>query len=292
MRLMGLLALSMQWKQVQYLLAASSFSREEKENTETAISFFVLLKRRTGTNEAFLSKLKWLLSVCNRTDLLNIVCDYHKDNPDLLTEPPLYFSVPESIRAGFKPQHDQSDCFRSTLIKISQAIGKQQLEIMVVLSPTPEAGKESIRTGHELFDQMERHGCICENDTELLQEMLELLQLSKPLGFLLQYQREFPSVVYNPVSHGGGYSTPEPFHESRHLPHPVQTIGQDSSPSLSVDGSQPYSLLSRSSSYVTMIVRFVLSGLMLLGSSTFRQCPNLRQLDSAKQSESDIREET
>lgn len=200
--LMGLLARDMQRKQVKEMLAAlpaSCISQTEREDCKSAISFFVLLKKRTGTDEAFLSKLEGVLSECNCADFLSRIHEYKVQNPDLFQEPPMsQLGLPDGTRTGFKPKPGQSEKFRSSLLRISRSVGKKQLEIMVGLSPTPEAAKQNISEGHELFEQMERHGCISENDTEMLQEMLELLRLQDALKFLYEYHRAFPPVIHDP----------------------------------------------------------------------------------------------
>ena len=158
----------------------------------------MLLKKRTGTDEAFLSKLESVLSECNCADFLSRIQEYKVQNPDLFQEPPSQLNLPDGTRTGFKPKPGQSEKFRSSLLHISRTIGKKQLEIMVGLSPTPEAAKQNISEGHELFEQMERHGCISENDTEMLQEMLELLRLQDALKFLYEYHRAFPPIIHDP----------------------------------------------------------------------------------------------
>ena len=200
---MGLLARDMQRKQVKELLAAlpaSCISQTEREDCKSAISFFVLLKKRTGTNQAFLNKLESVLSECNCADFLTRIQEYKVQNPgaDLFQEPSSQLSLPDGTRSGFKPKPGQSEKFRSTLLRISRSVGKKQLEIMVGLSPTPEAAKQNISEGHELFEQMERYGCISENDTEMLQEMLELLRLQDSLKFLFEYHRTFPPIIHEP----------------------------------------------------------------------------------------------
>ena len=200
-RLMGLLARDMQRKQVKELLAAvpaSFISQTDREDCKSAISFFVLLKKRTGTDEAFLSKLESVLTECKCADFLSRIQEYKVQNPDLFQDPLSQLSLPDGTRTGFKPQPGQSDKFRGSLLQISRTIGKKQLEMMVGLSPIPEAAKQNINEGHELFEQMERHGCISENDTEMLQEMLELLSLQDALRFLYDYQRAYPPIIHDP----------------------------------------------------------------------------------------------
>lgn len=185
----------MQPKQVKEMLAAlpaSSIPQTDREDCKSAISFFLLLKKRTGTDGGFLSKLESVLSECNCADFLSTIQEYKVQNPDLFQEPPSQLSPPDGTRTGFKPKPGQSEKFRSSLLRISRTIGKKQLEIMVGLSPTPEAAKQNISEGHDLFEQMENHGCISENDTEMLQEMLELLRLQGALKFLYEYHQAFP----------------------------------------------------------------------------------------------------
>ena len=218
-KLMGVLAIGMQLSVVKSMLGASSFSCEEKENVVSAIGFLMLLKRRKGTDKAFLEELKHLLSVCSEEELLTKITHYEQESPDLLTENAKQF---ESVGCDFEPTQIQSQQFKKALYKIGKSVGKRELEILVALTPIPEAGKENIEVGHELFHQMERHGCISENDTELLQEMLELLELRAALQVLLKYRQEFST---NSSKGDGDLVT----QESGPLSHPVQEMNQYSS---------------------------------------------------------------
>ena len=214
-KLMGLLAIGMQMSVVTAMVGASSFTVKEKENIVSAISFLMLLKRRKGTNKAFLLEFRRLLSVCNEKELLTTISVYEDENPDLLKEDTKHSGAVESVGYDSEPTQCQSHRFKGALYKISESIGKGDLEILVALAPIPEASKENVDVGHELFHRMGRHGCISENDTELLQEMLELLELRAACQILLKYRREFSS------SSSTG--------DDDSLSHPVEELNQDSS---------------------------------------------------------------
>ena len=79
---------------------------------------------------------------------------------------------------------------------------------------------------------MKRHGCIDESDTELLQEMFELLELSEPLKLLNEYQRKFRSVFDLSQSHPAAWLQ-SPKIEAQLHSSPVTSIGHGCS--LSVD---------------------------------------------------------
>lgn len=191
-KLMGLLAIDMQMSVVKTMVDASSFTVKEKESIVSAVSFLLLLKRRRGSNAAFLEELKRLLLICNEQGLLAKISRYEDKNPNFLMEDTEQSGAVESVGYDFEPTQNQRECFKIALLNISESIKKRELEILVALAPIPEAGKENIEVGRELFHQMERHGCIGENDTQLLQEMLELLELRAALQILLKYRREFP----------------------------------------------------------------------------------------------------
>jgi hypothetical protein len=218
-KLMGLLAIGMQMSVVTAMVGASSFTVKEKESIVSAVSFLMLLKRRRGSNLAFLAELKRLLSICNERELLSMISGYEDENPELLTEGDTEQSrAIESVGYDFEPTQNQRDRFKRALYVVSESIDTRDLEILVALTPIPEAGKENIEFGHELFHRMERHGCIDENDTELLQEMLELLELRAALQILLKYRREFlPS---SSTCTGDDLS------------HPIQEMNEDSSTEL------------------------------------------------------------
>jgi hypothetical protein len=215
-KLMGLLAIGMQMSVVTAMVGASSFTIKEKENIVSAISFLLLLKRRKGTNATFLEELKRLLSICDEQELLAKISGCEGEYPDLLSEDTEQSGAVESVGYDFEPTQNQRHRFKGVLYEISQSIGKRDLEILVALAPIPEAGKENIEVGYELFHRMESHGCIGENDTELLQEMLELLKLRAALQILLKYQREF--------SPSSSTCTGDD-----DLSHPIQEMNQDSS---------------------------------------------------------------
>ena len=226
---MGILARDMQRAQVRELMAAlppSDFPQTDREKCKSAIQFFVLLQKRTGTNEAFLNKLEDLLVQCNSQNFLSEIDKFKQENPDFLSEEYPRLTLPNGTGSGFKPTRVQSERFRSTLLRISRTITKKQLEIMVGLSPTPEAGKEKIDEVHELFEQMERHGCISENDTEMLQEILELFSLKDAIGFLNTYRHNFPPQIHSPQPSAPIYVSP-----------PVSMLAQPGS-SLPQGGSQ------------------------------------------------------
>ena len=210
-RLMGLLARHMQQSQVKELLAAlptNFISQKEREDCESAIRFFVLLRKRTATNQAFLDKLESLLADCQCEDFLETIRKFKIDNPDFLTESTFDTNLPNGTRAGFKPKPGQSETFRRVLLSISRTISNKQLEIMVALPATPEAEKQNINVGHQLFDHMERHGCISENDTEMLEEMIELFPLKDAIDHLSGYHKMYPPIYHEPEPSAPLYASP------------------------------------------------------------------------------------
>lgn len=217
-KLMGLLAIGLQMSVVTAMMGVSSLTIQERENIESAIGFLMHLKKRKGTNGAFVDELKRLLSICNEQGLLIVISDFEDKNPDLLMEDAIKSGV-ENVGYDFEPTQRQKDVFKQALYKTSESIGKRELEILVALTPIPEASKEDIGVGHELFLQMEKHGCISENDTELLQEMLEVLELRVALQTLVKYRREF-----SPSSSAGD--------DNDSLSHPIEEVNQDSSTKL------------------------------------------------------------
>ena len=217
---MGLLARDMQEKQVRELLAVlptSCISQTEREDCTTAIRFFVLLKKRMGTDKSFLTKLESLLEECKCEDFLSTIKKFKEENPDLLASDSIStLNLPNGTKAGFKPKRGQSDKFRSILLRISRTFPRKHLEIMVALPPIPEAEKQNITEGHDLFHQMERHGCISENDTEMLEEILELFSLTDAIKYLTEYQNEFPPIIHNPRPSAPIYASPSVSMQAQH----------------------------------------------------------------------------
>ena len=228
-RLMAVLAINMSPKHLSDLLAASTFTVREKESTESLISFFNLLLRKEGTVKSFLVEVERLFSVCSCTYMLSVVKDFKKSNPDLLSVSgsPVH---PEYKAPKIKPQKKQITSFQHVLFDISQDIDENELKIMVVASPIPESNKEGISKGYVLFDQMKRYGCIDENDTELLEEMLRLFPLSKALDRLLEYKVEYPCKSTAASPHQCELMN-SPHNKSQCFSHgrPVKPVGQDAS---------------------------------------------------------------
>lgn len=228
-RLLAALAINMSPKHLSDLLATSTFTVREKESTESLISFFNLLLRKEGTVKSFLVEVERLFSVCSCAYMLSVVKDFKKSNPDLLSvsgSP----DHPEYKAPKIKPQKKQITSFQHVLFDISQDIDENELKIMVVASPIPESNKEGISKGYVLFDQMKRYGCIDENDTELLEEMLRLFPLSKALDRLLEYRREYPCKSTAASPHQCEL-TNSPHDKSQCFSHrcPVEPVGQDAS---------------------------------------------------------------
>ena len=248
--LMAILAIQTPLNVLEDLLATSPFTVKQKEGIKSSIDFLLLLKKQMGTNKLFFEELKQLLSICNHQDLVTTVIDFDKANPGWFSEKYLP-DITECIRAG-KPQQNQISRFRKALFGISQTIRSKDLNIMIGVSPVPESSKEEITTGNDLFEALENHGCINENDTELLQQMLEHLHLSKPLKLLHDYQSEFQVCASSDISQQSeGYSASLQM-EAHMLPPPVtETIGPDSSYSLSAGDCS--SLCGRSMSTFTFL---------------------------------------
>lgn len=196
---MGLLAINISSEQTKTLLAVSMFTVQERENIgESAILFFDFLRRKAGSIKSFLDKVESLLSLCGHEDVLSMVAKYKESNKDLLSEPVFHAVPAESLTAVLMPsQHVQKQLssFRAVLFKISLHIPSKELGIMVVICPIPASSKEKISDGLALFEKMERYGCIDENNTDLLQEMLELLRLSRPLKLLNGYRWNFGQIT-------------------------------------------------------------------------------------------------
>ena len=274
---MGLLARDMLEKQVRELLAVlptSCISQAEREDCTSAIRFFVLLKKRVGTDQAFLEKLESLLRECKCEDFLSTIKKFKEDNPDLLaSDSTSTLNLPNGTKAGFKPKRGQSERFRSILLRISRTFPRKHLEIMIALPPIPEAEKQSITEGHDLFHQMERHGCISENDTEMLEEILELFSLTDAIKHLTEYQNEFPPIIHElrptaPIyaspsvsmqAQYGSYGSLPPFsvspysnqHQSSHPSHqslPLPANQYAGSPVVHVSHQQPSPPVSRQAS--------------------------------------------
>lgn len=110
--------------------------------------------------------------------------------------------------AQHRPSQEQKDCFNSTLLRISDSIPPPTLEIMVTVTPIPDSRKENVVQGHKLFNEMKQCGCISENDSEFLEDLMRELELVKSLEILEGYKQRFPPRAYPVFMTQRALSTP------------------------------------------------------------------------------------
>ena len=197
--------------QLDELKAVSNLSEWEKGEARSCIKLLLFLRRRQSTDMDLVEVLSQLLEgIPTMTNLYNIVQQFKRNNPHLEDEQASNnISNGTLIFTSFPL--NQKEAFRKMLLIISENLTWPHLEIMVALSPTPEGNKERLTRGIHLFEEMKLHGCISENDTELLQSLFTLLNLKAPMDILQQYLSEFLSVTTNQYEPSAPPSL-EPFH--------------------------------------------------------------------------------
>ena len=199
-RLMLELALKVQPTELYELVfSCSQLTEAQKSEAHTPIKLLVALKKISGTNEHFLEALERLFEeISHFEELLEMVRAFRRENPHLNRSSSFGSTTPNLPNGvfAFRPEENQQLRFQKMLLNVSNHTDWIHLEIMVALSPIPDGLKESISKGFELFDRLKQHGCISENDTELLDEFFSSLNLQKPMQLLRTYQQQFPQVIF------------------------------------------------------------------------------------------------
>ena len=185
-RLMARLCLKIQPVQLEKLVSCSSLSPRVKDTIHSVIKYLKSMRKISVSVEDFISKLKECLNCLgNAHEIWDLLEQFHHTFSDLEAlegEPP---HTPNLYRAS----DQQSMAFNLTLLRISNELTAHHLEILVCLSPTPEAQKEGLGSGIKLFEEMKRHGCIAENDTELLDDLFHELKLTAAETHLTYYKQ-------------------------------------------------------------------------------------------------------
>ena len=183
--------------QVDTLKHLSTLPEGVKASATSAIKFLTLLRRHCGTVRAFVAKLEEMLATSSSfTDLQRFGRTlYHCCRDDDLSTRVMTYPVGMVLH---RPTCQQSTTFNSTLFKISNEVTPDQVDVMVTVTPIPDATKEKVRSGHALFSAMKQCGCISENDTEFLEDLLREMKLVKALEVLEHYKRTFPPVAFPP----------------------------------------------------------------------------------------------
>ena len=213
-------------RQLGKLLNLSTFPAGVKGTASTPIKFITLLRQNCESVGEFIRTLREMLETqTSFIDLLKVVRVVGDECED--TDLDIHGVEFPMGSVEHKPPPKQKTTFNATLLKISDAITDEVLEIMVTLTPIPHSKKERITVGHSLFNEMKQYGCISENDTEFLVDLMVELKLVKCLEMLEEYKRHYPPIQYppftpqRPISLGGHQATPysslpaQPAHSGR-----------------------------------------------------------------------------
>ena len=192
---MATVALNVQPEQLDRLLVLSILPVGVKGAIQTPIKFLNVMRQKSGSVREFVRELENMLAVeecfIDLHTIVRSLCNNCADT-DLNMSATQF---PNGL-GHHNTSEQQNSCFNKVLLRISDYIPSESLDIMVALTPIPESKKESIRQGYKLFHEMKQCGCISENDVEFLDELFEVLKLVKPIELLDKYKKQFPPVAY------------------------------------------------------------------------------------------------
>ena len=210
-RLLARLALKMQSPQLNQLrFSCSELTEAQKMEAQSPIKLLTILKRKSKSNDQFVSTLEQHFEgIQDFEDLTAIVQEFRSENPDPNSIKPLAGPILPNGAFAFRPERNQSHHFKRMLLNVSNSLNWIHLEIMVAISPIPDSLKEHMNKGYQLFEELKRHGCISENDTEFLNDVFTLLNLQTPLQFLQSYQHQYPQTIFpEPPPSAPTFATP------------------------------------------------------------------------------------
>ena len=144
-----------------------------------------MLRKISPSIQQFLITLKECLDTLDDShDLLDLLKRFHRVYPRLeVLEQEPSVTVTRCV-ASVKQRGD----FSRTLVRISNELNADHLEILVALSPTPDGRKDALTSGVKFLDELQCHGCITEDNTDLLEDLFRVLQLAKPAALLEEYR--------------------------------------------------------------------------------------------------------
>ena len=196
-QLMLKLAMGTNDSQFRKLLSLADLSEWQRGNLKSPVELFVTLLKKAATNSHFLAGLERLLADVDQFHhLAKIVQEFRREysDADALTST---FSPALPHGAGlYSPPKEQKLAFKKVLMNISSQLQRHHLEIMVALSPVPDGRKDRLSEGYRLFNALHTHGCISENDTELLDDFFTRMNLLRPLESLNKYKSTFHPVHF------------------------------------------------------------------------------------------------
>ena len=198
-KLMATLAMEINDSKLHQMLSKPDFHEWEKGTLTSPISMLATLKMKCSSNAAFLDRFERLLEgMSDAQELANIVRNFREKNADL--ESTSAAATPFIPNGAFshRPSKQQKADFKSTMLRISNSLERKMFEIIRTVSPIPEGRKESLKVGYKLFEALQTHGCISENDVELLSDFFTHLNLAPPLTLLREYQDKYPPWHYVP----------------------------------------------------------------------------------------------
>lgn len=234
-KLMATLATETTQFQLDDILLKPDFLQWERDSLTSTVSMLVALQRKCGSNTEFLDRLEGLLEgIQENQKLTNAVRNFREQNVDV-------DALGASCRLPngafmHKPTGPQKRAFSSAMLQISRRLSSKDFHILRALSPIPDGRKEGLNTGLKLFDALKTHGCISENDVELLDDFFTHLSLIVPQTVLKDYQEKYPSQYYDPspsapIQHSFPTGHMTESHTFPSLPgqHPIQEVNPPSS---------------------------------------------------------------
>ncbi len=185
-KLLARLCLKIRPSQLEKLLSCSRLSPSVKSNIRHSnIKYLKGLKKISPSIQQFLATLKECLETLDDShDLLELLERFRRVYPRL----EVLEQEPEVIVTRCVASDKQKGAFSRVLVRISNELKDDHLEILVALCPTPEGRKDALISGVKLFDELQCHGCITEDNTDLLEDLFRVLQLAKPAALLEEYR--------------------------------------------------------------------------------------------------------
>ncbi len=157
----------------------------ESSVRHSTIKYLKCVRKRSRSIEQFLKTLtEYFKTLDDSHDLLYLLESFHRVYPRLEE----LEGEPEVVVSRCTASEDQKTAFTCLLVRMSNEFSDDNLEILVALSPTPEGKKDSLTSGVKLFAELQCHGCITEENIDLLDDLFRVLKLAELMKLLEQYR--------------------------------------------------------------------------------------------------------
>ena len=225
-RLVAKLAMSVTRAQMDEMLVKSDLDPWDRGHVSSPVDMLVKLRRRHTSHSAFLATfLKLLENVSDAEQLSETVRtfrDTHRNIDDELSAPLQCNGATLLPRPVDK---DKMRAFNSSLHQMGLKLRLSDFEIIKAISPLQESQKERSDTGQKLFHSLKESGRISPNDTELLHDIFNLMDLVQPLNVLREYEEKFLTHDCQPSAPPFSGASQQPPYPTTYPPHRPPNIG-------------------------------------------------------------------